>query len=162
VARALHGDDDFSLTAHELLSSETAERFQATGPGSETVQARTGSSWPDDRTPLWLVEAVLPSVVSLRAYFFRHILICMKAGRKLATDELIRRGELLAQDLRALREKKGLSRETLGLQAQVSPTAIEKIELRETIDPGFFTVADLVRALEADITRLAHKSRRRR
>jgi hypothetical protein len=50
----------------------------------------------------------------------------------------------------------------LGLQAHVSPTAIEKIERRETRDPGFFTVADLVAALQADITRLAYKTRRRR
>jgi transcriptional regulator with XRE-family HTH domain len=86
----------------------------------------------------------------------------MKAGRKRTSEELIRRSELLAQNLRAVREKKGLSREILGFQAQVSSTAIEKIELRETKDPGFFTVADLVAALEIDMSRLAQKTRRRR
>ena len=62
---------------------------------------------------------------------------------------------VLAEHLRASREQRGLTRDQLADTAGVAAVTIAKLEQRQTVDPGFFTIAALARALGIDLQHLA-------
>ncbi|MER5871805.1 DUF488 family protein [Streptomyces sp. NPDC002044] len=58
------------------------------------------------------------------------------------------RARTLAQQLRALREAKGWSRERLAKEAGIQPKTLARVESGGAIQPGFFTIGSLAAALE--------------
>ena len=73
------------------------------------------------------------------------------------TDAERQRGRVLTHQLAQLRtQRHGLSQADLAHRANVSLDLIRKIEQAVVTDPGFFTVARLVRVLEGSLDELAN------
>ena len=79
----------------------------------------------------------------------------MQAGRKPLSESTRRRGERMAKLIRTKRNRKGLTQEDLAEKSGVSAGTVRKIESAETLDPGFFTVADVARVLGLNLDALA-------
>lgn len=61
----------------------------------------------------------------------------------------------LADQLRAQREQRGLTRDQLADASGVAAATIAKLEQLQTVDPGFFTIVALARVLGVDLQHLA-------
>lgn len=73
-----------------------------------------------------------------------------RPGRnKRAESRYAEQAERLASRLRSLREQAGLSQEQLAARAELSAATIRKIETMTVIEPGYFTVLAIARALGA-------------
>ena len=57
--------------------------------------------------------------------------------------------QLLAEQLRSLRDQAGLSQEQLAARAQISVATVSKIETGVVREPGYFTVIAMLDALNA-------------
>lgn len=86
----------------------------------------------------------------------------MLAGRKPLSPETRDRGRRLADLLRKQREKDGKTAEDLAALSGVSLEAIRKLERYDTAHPGFFTIADLTKALNLDLAKLERRLRKSR
>lgn len=64
----------------------------------------------------------------------------------------------LAEHIRALREQHGLTRDQLADASGIAAATIAKLEQRQTVDPGFFTVTALARVLDVDLQHLADRT----
>ena len=71
--------------------------------------------------------------------------------RKRAESRYTEQAELLAAKLRALREQREMTQEQLAVRAEVSVATVRKIETLAVVEPCFFTVLAMVRALGATI-----------
>jgi transcriptional regulator with XRE-family HTH domain len=85
----------------------------------------------------------------------------MPAGRKPISAEDRGRGERLGKALRRTRSHQGLSQQKLAARSGVAYATVRKIERGETANPGFFTVADIARALGLKLDLMANRGRRR-
>lgn len=85
----------------------------------------------------------------------------MKAGRKPLTDEARDRGRRLAELLRRERDKRKQTAEELAVASGISLEVIRKLDRHETAHPGFFTVADLAKALDLDLATVDRRLRRK-
>lgn len=82
----------------------------------------------------------------------------MKPGRTKRADSPYRvEARWLASQLRAARLAQGLSQERLAQQAHVSLSTLRKIESGQVIEPGFFTVTALLRALHLSLGELERR-----
>lgn len=81
----------------------------------------------------------------------------MPPGRRRHTDRDRARGTRLAQRLRE--ERGDRSRNDVAFEAQLAPDTIKRIEDGKTLDPGFFTVADLAVVLGLELNELADAAR---
>jgi transcriptional regulator with XRE-family HTH domain len=73
-----------------------------------------------------------------------------RRGRRRRADSRFReQARVLALWLRALREQAGLTQEQLAASAGVAVATVRKIETGAVVEPGYFTVLALVRALGA-------------
>ena len=79
----------------------------------------------------------------------------MKPGRKPLSKDVERRGKRLARIVKAERNKKGLSQQELADRSKVAYATLRRIESAETLDAGFFTVADIALALGLKLEDLA-------
>ncbi|MFG1928758.1 DUF488 family protein [Cryptosporangium sp. NPDC048952] len=77
------------------------------------------------------------------------------SGRPRYDDQARARGARLTAALRQARQQKGLTREELAGAAGVSVRVLVRLEVEGTVDPGFFTVAALTRALGLSLDDLA-------
>jgi transcriptional regulator with XRE-family HTH domain len=81
----------------------------------------------------------------------------MPAGRKPISAESGNRGQRLGEAIRRARERKGLSQQELANRSGVAYATVRKIELGETANAGFFTVAAIARSLGLNLTTLARR-----
>jgi len=73
-----------------------------------------------------------------------------RPGRKKRADSrYAEQAQRLAERLRSLRERAGLSQEQLAARAQVSVATVSKIETGVVREPGYFTVVAMLGALGA-------------
>lgn len=80
----------------------------------------------------------------------------MPAGRARREDSRFReQAEVLATRLRELRTDRGLTQEQLAVRAQVAVSTLRKIESGRVVEPGYFTMLSLARALGAELRELA-------
>lgn len=71
-----------------------------------------------------------------------------RPGRRKHTESrYAERAQRLADRLRSLRERAGLSQEQLAAQAEVSVATVSKIERGAVREPGYFTVIAMLDAL---------------
>ena len=71
-----------------------------------------------------------------------------RPGRsKRAESRYVEQAERLAARLRALRERAGMSQEQLAVRAEVSVATVRKIETVAVVEPGYFTILAMLRAL---------------
>jgi transcriptional regulator with XRE-family HTH domain len=73
-----------------------------------------------------------------------------RGRRRRADSRYTEQARLLAARLRALREQAGLSREQLAASAGVAVATVRNIETGSVVEPGYFTVMALTRALGAE------------
>ena len=66
----------------------------------------------------------------------------------------------MARIVKAERNRKGLSQQELADRSKVAYATLRRIESAETLDPGFFTVADLALALGLRLEDLASRPTR--
>jgi transcriptional regulator with XRE-family HTH domain len=71
--------------------------------------------------------------------------------RKRADSRYAEQALRLAEQLRSLRDRAGLSQEQLAAQADVSVATVSKIETGVVREPGYFTVVAMLDALNAVI-----------
>lgn len=75
-----------------------------------------------------------------------------RPGRRKRADSLYAEQALrLAEQLRSLRDRAGVSQEQLAAQAEVSVATVSKIETGVVREPGYFTVVAMLNALNAAI-----------
>jgi transcriptional regulator with XRE-family HTH domain len=75
-----------------------------------------------------------------------------RPGRRKRADSLYAEQALrLAEQLRSLRDRAGVSQEQLAAQAEVSVATVSKIETGVVREPGYFTVIAMLNALNAAI-----------
>ncbi|MFC8124809.1 DUF488 family protein [Streptomyces sp. NPDC057302] len=67
--------------------------------------------------------------------------------------------QVLAQRVRSLREDRGWSRERLAKEAGISASALARLESAGAIQPGFFTVGALAKALGLSLDELFQQSK---
>jgi transcriptional regulator with XRE-family HTH domain len=84
----------------------------------------------------------------------------MPAGRKPISADDRGRGERLGEAVRRARSRQGLSQQELAARSGVAYATVRKIERGETANPGFFTVADIARALGLKLDVMANRLRR--
>jgi transcriptional regulator with XRE-family HTH domain len=78
-----------------------------------------------------------------------------RRGRKRRADSrYAEQARILAAWLRTLREQTGLSQEQLAASAGVAVATVRNIETCTVIEPGYFTVVALIRALGAGLADL--------
>lgn len=68
--------------------------------------------------------------------------------RKRADSRYAEQAQRLADQLRSLRERAGLSQEQLAARAEVSVATVSKIETGVVREPGYFTVVAMLGVLE--------------
>ena len=68
--------------------------------------------------------------------------------RKRADSRYTEQAQRLADQLRSLRERAGLSQEQLAVRAAVSVATVSKIETGAVREPGYFTVVAMLEVLE--------------
>jgi transcriptional regulator with XRE-family HTH domain len=68
--------------------------------------------------------------------------------RKRADSRYAEQAQRLADRLRSLRERAGLSQEQLAARAEVSVATVSKIETGAVREPGYFTVVAMLGVLE--------------
>lgn len=79
----------------------------------------------------------------------------VRPGRnKRADSRYAEQAERLSARLRSLREQAGLSQEQLAARAELSVATVRKIETMTVIEPGYFTVLAMTRALGAAVSDL--------
>ncbi|MGH3209742.1 MAG: helix-turn-helix domain-containing protein [Trebonia sp.] len=79
-----------------------------------------------------------------------------RPGRRKRADSLYAEQALrLAEQLRSLRDRAGVSQEQLAAQAEVSVATVSKIETGVVREPGYFTVVAMLNALNAAIGKRA-------
>jgi transcriptional regulator with XRE-family HTH domain len=83
----------------------------------------------------------------------------MPAGRKPISAASRGRGQRLGEAIRRARERKGISQQELANRSGVAYATVRKIELGETANAGFFTVAAIARILGLNLTTLARRLR---
>lgn len=71
--------------------------------------------------------------------------------RKRADSRYAEQALRLAEQLRSLRDRAGLSQEQLAAQAEVSVATVSKIETGVVREPGYFTVIAMLDTLNAVI-----------
>lgn len=71
--------------------------------------------------------------------------------RKHADSRYAERAQQLAEQLRSLRNRAGLSQEQLAARAEVSVATVSKIETGVVREPGYFTVVAMLDALSTVI-----------
>jgi DNA-binding XRE family transcriptional regulator len=71
--------------------------------------------------------------------------------RKRADSRYAEEAQRLAEQLRSLRDRAGLSQEQLAVRAEVSVATVSKIETGAVREPGYFTVVAMQGALKAAI-----------
>jgi transcriptional regulator with XRE-family HTH domain len=86
----------------------------------------------------------------------------MPAGRKPISAESRGRGQHLGEAIRRARSRHGLSQQELANRSGVAYATIRKIERGETANAGFFTVAEIARVLDLNLSALAGRTRPRR
>ncbi|MDB4873249.1 MAG: family transcriptional regulator [Gemmatimonadales bacterium] len=64
-----------------------------------------------------------------------------------ASSRYARESVRLSEHLRAQRERVDLTQEQLAVAANVSVSTVRKIERGEVVEPGYFTISALARAL---------------
>jgi transcriptional regulator with XRE-family HTH domain len=72
-----------------------------------------------------------------------------RGRRRRADSRYVDQARLLAGRLRALREQAGLTQEQLAASAGVAVATVRNIEKGVVVEPGYFTVMALTRALGA-------------
>lgn len=72
-----------------------------------------------------------------------------RGRRRRAESRFGEQAEALAAWLRAFREQAGLTQEQLAASAGVAVATVRKIETGAVVEPGYFTVLALMRALGA-------------
>ena len=75
--------------------------------------------------------------------------------RKRAESRYAEQAQRLAEHLRSLRDRAGLSQEQLAVRAEVSVATVSKIETGAVREPGYFTVVAMLGALSAAIEETA-------
>jgi transcriptional regulator with XRE-family HTH domain len=85
----------------------------------------------------------------------------MPPGRRPVSAEDRGRGERLGEAIRRARSRQGLSQQELAARSGVAYATVRKIERGETANPGFFTVADIARALGLRLDVMTGRGRRR-
>jgi transcriptional regulator with XRE-family HTH domain len=73
-----------------------------------------------------------------------------RGRRRRADSRYTDQAMLLAVRLRVLREQAGLSREQLASSAGLAVATVRNIETGNVVEPGYFTVMALIRALGAE------------
>jgi transcriptional regulator with XRE-family HTH domain len=68
--------------------------------------------------------------------------------RKRADSRYTEQAQRLADQLRSLRERAGLSQEQLAVRAAVSVATVSKIETGAVREPGYFTVVAMLSVLK--------------
>jgi transcriptional regulator with XRE-family HTH domain len=68
--------------------------------------------------------------------------------RKRADSRYTEQAQRLADQLRSLRERAGLSQEQLAVRAAVSVATVSKIETGAVREPGYFTVVAMLGVLK--------------
>jgi transcriptional regulator with XRE-family HTH domain len=68
--------------------------------------------------------------------------------RRRADSRYAEQAARLAAQLRALREQEGLSQEQVAARAGVAVSTVRKIETGAVVEPGYFTVVAMMRALQ--------------
>jgi transcriptional regulator with XRE-family HTH domain len=77
------------------------------------------------------------------------------AGRARRENSRFREeAEVLAARLRELRTDRGLTQEQLAGRAQVAVSTLRKIESGRVVEPGYFTMLSLAKALGIDLHEL--------
>jgi transcriptional regulator with XRE-family HTH domain len=71
--------------------------------------------------------------------------------RKRADSRYAEQAQRLADQLRSLRERAGLSQEQLAARAEVSVATVSKIETGAVREPGYFTVVAMLGVLEVAV-----------
>jgi transcriptional regulator with XRE-family HTH domain len=71
--------------------------------------------------------------------------------RKYADSRYAEQAQQLAEQLRSLRDRAGLSQEQLAARAELSVATVSKIETGVVREPGYFTVLAMLDALNAVI-----------
>jgi transcriptional regulator with XRE-family HTH domain len=61
----------------------------------------------------------------------------------------------LGKKIREARTKKGLSQQQLAAEASVAIGTVRALEGARSVDPSFFTVTSIAKALDLDVTGLA-------
>lgn len=69
--------------------------------------------------------------------------------RKRADSHYAEQARRLAEQLRSLRDRAGLSQEQLAARAEVSVATVSKIETGAVREPGYFTVIAMLDVLRA-------------
>lgn len=72
-----------------------------------------------------------------------------RGRRRRADSRFVEQARVLAWRLRSLRDQAGLTQEQLAARAGVAVGTVRKIETGAVVEPGFFTVLALARALGA-------------
>jgi transcriptional regulator with XRE-family HTH domain len=75
--------------------------------------------------------------------------------RKRADSRYTEQAQRLADQLRSLRERAGLSQEQLAVRAAVSVATVSKIETGAVREPGYFTVVAMLGVLEIAVEETA-------
>jgi transcriptional regulator with XRE-family HTH domain len=79
-----------------------------------------------------------------------------RPGRRKRTDSrYAEQAQRLAERLRSMRERAGLSQEQLAARAQVSVATVSKIETGVVREPGYFTVVAMLGVLGATTEEVA-------
>ncbi|WP_182907566.1 helix-turn-helix transcriptional regulator [Microbispora sp. H13382] len=75
----------------------------------------------------------------------------MGAGRrKRAESRYVAQAARLGARLRELRLQRGYTQQQLAASAEIALSTLRKIETAAVVEPGYFTILSLVRALGAD------------
>jgi transcriptional regulator with XRE-family HTH domain len=77
------------------------------------------------------------------------------SGRRVEDSRFREQAEILAARLRALRTDRGLTQERLAGQAEVAVSTLRKVESGRVIEPGYFTMLSLAKALGVDLRELS-------
>jgi transcriptional regulator with XRE-family HTH domain len=75
--------------------------------------------------------------------------------RKRADSRYAEQAQRLAEQLRSMRDRAGLSQEQLATRAEVSVATVSKIETGAVREPGYFTVVAMLGVLSAAIEETA-------
>jgi transcriptional regulator with XRE-family HTH domain len=78
----------------------------------------------------------------------------VRAGRRVASEEVQLRGARLAAALRSRREQADWSQDRLAEESGVKRDTLRAIEEGRTHEPGFFNVVDLARELRLVVAEL--------
>lgn len=74
-------------------------------------------------------------------------------GRRKLSDEDKERGKLLAEQIKAARERLGLKQEDLASKASIRIDTLRSIESARVYSPSAFIIADLAKALKEDLNK---------